>query len=132
MGIKNQSNNPLQDGEIAYIFIKVFELEKMTRFYCERLGFNVYFAQENECAFLQLRGDKQVRVALYPGRTVPISTEEPYWFFVINVRNLDLILEKLKEENVDIRRIENVPNGRVVLIRDLENNQIEIHEFLSG
>ena len=78
----------IESGRISYLFIQVFDLERMLSFYCDILGFEVGYQEEGHCAFLNLPAAQSPQIALYAGRETP-AMEDNHWFIVVDAADLD-------------------------------------------
>lgn len=114
-------------GRISYLFIQVFDLERMLSFYCDILGFEVAYHEKRRCVFLNLHAAESPQIALYAGRETP-ATEDNHWFIAVDVADLDAVAVRIRAKKVQMDGIFEVPYGRAVKIKDPEGNVIQIHE----
>jgi len=113
---------PLAQARLSHVFLLVFDLDVMVRFYRDTLGFDVAFEAPGECAFFQLGG---ARVALYPGRT---RAEPADMWLVVDCEDLDATVAKLAANGAQCEPIRPVPFGRAADLHDPEGNRLELHE----
>jgi predicted enzyme related to lactoylglutathione lyase len=115
------------NATLGYLFLLVRDFPGMLSFYRDTLGFPTVAWQENEFAFLRLGSDSSPQLGLYPGRGDG-GAENPHWFLVIDVDDLDRAVALLGERGVAVGPIEPVPYGRAAFLSDPEGNRIELHQ----
>ncbi|MEZ4647698.1 MAG: VOC family protein [Candidatus Eisenbacteria bacterium] len=117
--------HPLGRARARILFLHTHDLDAMVAFYRDTLGLRITAESEGEFAFLALPDGFQI--ALYPGRRVP-REDDPHWFLMIDVDDLDRVVGWLAEAGVAIGPVEDVPFGRAAQLVDPEGNRIELHE----
>lgn len=120
-------NPPIPGARLSYLFIKVRDLEAMTSFYCETLGFDVVYREANNCAFFGLPGNEGLLVGFIPDDTAAAGPGNS--FVTIDTNDLNAAHKHLGNLGVDTSTVFKVPYGRAFQIADPEGNTVEIHQM---
>ena len=117
---------------IAHICLSVSDLEKMEKFYVEKLGLAHAFDFVNEDGrrygmYLQV-GNRNF-IELFEGRSKDIATVNPsFKHFCLEVNDIQSMVEKLRSRGVDVTDpMLGSDNAWQAWVTDPEGNAIELH-----
>src|SRR5690554_5877091 len=126
----NTTSNGSRVGDISYLFIFVFDLDRMLKFYHDLLGLEVLYFEKNHYAFLASDANSKPQLALYAGRDGKSKAANNHWFFAFDIADVKLARRTLLSSGVEVGEIEEVPSGLALKLSDPEGNIVELLQSL--